>query len=155
VPRLIVAHGRVSDALKHVTGEPNTAKDFRKCIVLRRRSLQLDLQVHAVDLLPHLGRNRVTHRTRVLTGGTQARVDRIRILFVEREVPDHLFFGRIPIAFLEDFCIAGGIDQRLPLMRRRERQVQLQVKIDADEACDIFRALDVTRHPMHRVRNAT
>ncbi len=39
-------------------------------------------------------------------------------------------------------------------MRRLERQVQLQVEIDADEARDVFRAFDVARHPVDRVGHA-
>jgi hypothetical protein len=73
------------------------------------------------------------------------------ILFIESQKPDDSGFRGLTVLLLEDGRVAGGINQWLPLMRWRERQVELQVKIDADKACDVFGSLDIPGHPMNRI----
>ena len=50
--------------------------------------------------------------------------------------------------------VAAGVDQRLPLVRGVQRQIQLQIQIDADEARDVLGALDVAGHPVDGVGDA-
>ena len=112
------------------------------------------VQVHGVDLLPHLRRNGFAHGTRVLARGAQTGKDGIGILRVEGEKVDHVVLGGLAVAFAERLGIAAGIDQGLPLLRGIQRQIELQIEIDADVTRDVFRALDVARHPVDGVGNA-
>ena len=103
----------------------------------------------------HISRgNRLAHRSRILARRAQAGEDRVRILIVEREKLDDLFFARFAVPLLEDFRIARRIDEGLPLVRRRQRQIELQMKIDVDETRHILRALDIARHPVNGIGNA-
>jgi hypothetical protein len=57
----------------------------------------------------------------------------------------------VPYFSVKTFHVAGCVDQRLPLMGRSERQIQLQVQIHSNESGDVFSAFDISRHPMHRI----
>src|SRR4030095_12541347 len=150
-----MTHGRIGYSLKHVTGQSDTAQNLRERIMMRRRALQLDLQVHAVDLFPHFRGDRVSNRARILTGGSQTRVNGIRVFLVEGEKTYDLVFSHgLAVSLLENLHVAGSIDQWLPLMSGRQRKIELQVEIDSDKARDVFSALGVTRHPMHGICDA-
>ncbi len=127
VPRLVVRHRRIGHPLKEVATEPDLAKHVEQELGLRNRALGLNLQVHAVDLRPHFRRDRLAHRPRVLPAQAEARRNGVRVRVVVREVLDDpgLRGGVLAVARLERLLVATGIDERLPLMRGRERQVDL------------------------------
>jgi hypothetical protein len=154
VPRLVVRHRGVGDALEEVAAHADLAEGVEHPLGLGQRPLGLDLQVHAVDLRPHLRRDRLPHRARVLARVAQARRDRIRVVGVIRQPLDHARLGRQAEALLERLGVAARVDERLPLLRRRQRQIDLQVEVDADEARHVLGALDVARHPVDGIGDA-
>jgi hypothetical protein len=80
-------HGRFRDALEHVARQSDASQDLGKRIMLRVRALQLDLQIHAVDLLPHFRRDRLANGSGVFTRESKAGENGVRILIVERKKP--------------------------------------------------------------------
>src|SRR6185369_11861148 len=107
-----------------------------------------------VDLLPHLRRDDLAHRSRVLARRAQARQDRAGVLLIEGEEADDRFLRRHAVAPREDVAVAGRVDERLPLLHRADRHVEDQVERHVHEARDVLRALDVAAHPVDRIGDA-
>ena len=95
VPRLAVRHRRVGDPLELLAGEPNLLVKLVRVVECRPKAARvLEHQVEAVDVLPHLRRDDLAHAAGVFAGRGQAGEDRVRIVAVERQKADHVFFGR-------------------------------------------------------------
>src|SRR6266850_43444 len=99
--------------------------------------MMLDLQVHAVELLPHLRRYRFPYRTRVFSRRAQARENRIWILGIECEKSNDAGFVGLAVLLAKGRGIPARVNQRLPLIGRLERQIELKMQIDSDEARDV------------------
>src|SRR5262249_42727737 len=95
------------------------------------------------------------HRTGVLARGTDAGEDRVRVLGIERQELDHVLLRAAAVAALELLRIARRVHQRLPLLRRTDRQVEHPVQIHIDEARHVFGAFDIAAHPIDRIGNTT
>ena len=59
------------------------------------------------------------------------------------------------MALAKDRGVAAGVNQGLPLVGGFERQIELQMQVDIDEARHILRPLNVTRHPVNGVGRPT
>ena len=111
-------------------------------------------QVEAVHLHPHLGRDHLAHRPRVLAGAVRAAEDRARVVGVERQEADHVLAAELAEVLVEGLAVAGGVHERLPLLLGLDREVEHEVEVHVDEAGDVLRALHVARHPVDRVGDA-
>ena len=65
-----------------------------------------------------------------------------------------LLLGGLAVALRELLGVAGGGDERLPLLGGADGQVEHQVEIHVDEARDVLGALDVAAHPVDRIGDA-
>src|SRR6266513_1443138 len=94
MPWLSMRHGRVGQSHKKMTGQFRLAEKF-----LRRTQSSLrrvaGREVELVDLLPHLRRDDLTHRSGVFARRTNARKYRVWILAVESEELQHVLEGRL------------------------------------------------------------
>jgi hypothetical protein len=66
----------------------------------------------------------------------------------------HVLLGGLAVALAEFLVIARGVHQRPPLLIVTRSGVQHQLQIDINETRDVFRALDVTTHPVNGISNA-
>src|SRR4030095_3552711 len=93
-------------------------------------------------------------RAGVFAGCAQTEIDRIQVLGIEGEKLNHIVLGRFAVLLLKRLAVPARVDERLPLVGFLERKIQLQVKIDFNESCDVFRAFGVPPHPIDGIRDA-
>ncbi len=79
---------------------------------------RVDHQVELVQLLPHLRGDDLADRPRVLARRAQAGENRVRVLRIEGEELDDALLRGGAVPRRELLCVAGRVDQRLPLLRR-------------------------------------
>src|SRR6185369_10797291 len=103
------------------------------------------------DLLPHLQRDVLPDDARILTSGTNARENRVRIARIEREKVNDVRLGSFLVVLREQSIIAGGIDQGSPLFLVTGRKIETEPGIHIDETCDVFGTLDEATHPIQRI----
>src|SRR4029077_13189050 len=78
----------------------------------------------------------------------QAGEDGVGILGVEsQEVKDVLLSGSA-VTFLEINMVAGGIDERLPLLVLPRRRIEHELEVHLDKTGHVFGPLNVDCHPL-------
>ena len=155
MPALVVRHRRVGDAGELVARHFDDREQMlgvAEAVGIEGR--RVDHQVELVQLLPHLRRDHLADRARVLAGGAETGSNRVGVVGIVREELNDALLGGGAIAVRELLCIARRIDERLPLLHRADRHVEHQVERHVDEARDVLRPLDIAAHPVDRVGDA-
>ena len=110
----------------------------------------LKLQIHRVDLLPHLTRNQLPNGARVFSCSRKARKNRIRIFQVEGQKADYVFTSRFSITLLKEILVAGRENQRLPLFGDARRKVRRHVEVYFNKARVVLGPFNITADPVKR-----
>src|SRR5205814_5346206 len=97
---------------------------------------------------PHFRRDDLAHGPGAFAGGAQAGDDGIGVVAVEGEKLNDVQAGGFAEASGEVLVVAGGIDQRLPLVSVAVGRVEHEVEVDVDEARDVFGVLEVAADPV-------
>ena len=106
-----------------------------------------------VQVLVHLGSDRTAHRARRFAGGMEAAVDRRRIRGIQNHQPEHVLGGEIAVLVVIHGDKPLGHERHRPWLRPREAGLdhlvrqQRHLVSDIEQACGVFGALDVARHP--------
>ena len=91
VPGLAPRHRRFGHAFQQRPAQLDLAEELERrgqdALVLAGVA---DHEIELVQFLPHLRTDHVAHRAGVLAGGAEAGKDRVGVLFVERQPPDHV-----------------------------------------------------------------
>ena len=94
----------------------------------------------------------------MFAGGVHAGADGIGVAQVEREkLGDVAAVGGL-VVLREEFFVAGAQEDGAPMLLdggvSEALEIEEELEIDVEEAGEIFGALDVTAHPIERVRDA-
>src|SRR5262245_12737917 len=116
MPSFAVRHGGVIDSQEELTGRHNLREQIVWCLEgMLGSPRRIDQQVKLVQLLPHLERDGLSHRSRVLARSAQARNDRVWIGHIKREEINRVFARCLAVAFKKDLIVTSGGNQWRPL----------------------------------------
>src|SRR5262249_47226149 len=111
-----------------------------------------DLQVEAVQVLPHLARHAIADGARVLTRLGHALDDRVGMVATEAQELEHRARFGLGVAREEFLVRAGEDDDRLPAQTvRLLRPLEHHVVVDVEDARGVLGAFHVARDPEERV----
>src|SRR5262245_11417647 len=155
VPAFVMRHGRIERSQKQMTRCCDVGEKIqtRRKTSRSRPSAILDREVKAIDLLPGLERDVLTHGPCVLARRSNRRQDRVRVVCIECEKLDDIGSRCIVVMFGEKPIVARRTYQRTPLFLIALRKVQTEPRIHVDEARDIFRAFHIPAHPVKTISN--
>ena len=153
LPALAVGHGGRGDALKQMGAFLYRAKE---CIGVLFQGLgrgrAVDLQIEAIELLPHFRAALLSHLTQIFTGAGDAGDDGRGIGFIESE--------NVGERRGVDLAVVGcgrlrSFEQLRPALSAGVWQlVEAELEIHVEQASCLDRALEVTAHPVQSVRDA-
>ena len=112
-------------------------------------------QVGAVDVFPHLGGDDLPLPTGTLPSPLEAGQDGVGVGAVEGEELDHVLTGSVCVALDENVPVAGDAHQRFPVVVDGNRDIEIEVQVDVDEAGDVLSPLDVAAQPVEGLGGAT
>ena len=113
-----------------------------------------DVKMEFVDLLPGLRGDNLPGGACVFPCGLDRAYQGCGIGLVGKDELDDVAFIGPGEPFVEQLGAAGNIDEIGPYVLHHLRQIQKQVRIDADKAGDVFGPLVETAEPVHSFRDA-
>jgi hypothetical protein len=153
VPSLVTGERRIGDAV-----EEHRGRDDLLIVGLRETFQQLEPlgrgheEVERVDLGPHLVRDLVADRARVLAGQADAGQDRVRIAEIEGQETGDVAELRLGVERPEGALHRGGRQHRRPVFVRGAPAERLVIEQhlfgDADEARQVLGPFHLTGHPV-------
>src|SRR6516225_7213824 len=153
-------HGRVRHSLHQVrSGNDATKKFIRAQPQHPFAGLTFDEKIEPVDVLPHLARDLLAHRSRVFARGGETRIDRVRVLPLQANEVDCRLTVRVLIKRGKKLVLFQRANDWIPLLLgvgvACVLKIKEQLQIDISDAGVVFRPLDVAAHPEKGICNAT
>ena len=156
LPPLAVRHGRIRDPLKRmeIINEQTEKADgtFAKC---GARGRALEIEVEAVDLLPHLAGYLLANGARIFSSQRHGRQNRTRVGFLESHEIHNGFAGDFAVDLAEKFPLFGCRKDGHPLLAHFFIVVLLKIESDLDihieDAGIRLSALEIATEPEARI----
>ena len=165
VPPLLARHRRVGDPLEQLAEIGDRAAKARGALGAGRRppppTGPLNIEMEAVERLPHLGRHLVAHRVRVVASPRDALHDRVPVLGREDQVTRHALLVALRAPGRESRVLADDVEECRPVTLPARFRLRGRAHHDGvserrlGEPGGLLGALDVASDPVQRLRHST
>ena len=150
--RVAVGHGGVGGALEEVGAVAEILEEGARPARDGAPVRAPDEQEQLVDRLPHLARDLLAHRARVLARERDAVDHRVRVALVPEHPVAHVDRGRLVEVLRVALLVAEQLHDLEPrLTPIVHLHVEQRVEVHVEDARDVLCALDVARRPVQRL----
>lgn len=153
IPTLSVGDGGVGKPLESVGVVAHALVKFKGAFLPVFAGFGgFEVEVEAVDLLPHFRGNLVTHHAGVFAATADATDDGAGVFFIKGEEFRDGVAACFLVMLVECGVAAGGADDRFPVFAEAGAVdffvIEKELEIDVNDAGNVFRPLNVAAHPV-------